>query len=125
VLIAGDPPLITTYAPLPAAPRRLPRAHQRKGFSSHHASFAPTVALASVKTRASPADETHARHHGYHTVGPNATEMIAEPAWAVLRQPPNWAMRSTPTDASEAVHEAALAVSGESIHFYAPLRQAR
>ena len=35
-----------------------------------------------------------------------------------------YAVHAHPT-LSEAFHEAALAVSGESIHFYAPLRQGR
>ncbi len=62
---------------------------------------------------------------GYHMVGPNATEMIAEASLgSVLETTPTelgFAVHAHPT-LSEAVHEAALAVSGESIHFYAPLR---
>ena len=65
---------------------------------------------------------------GYHIVGPNATEMIAEASLgSVLETTPSelgYAVHAHPT-LSEAVHEAALAVSGESIHYYAPLRQAR
>ncbi len=65
---------------------------------------------------------------GYHMVGPNATEMIAEASLgAVLETTPaelGYAVHAHPT-LSEAVREAALAVSGESIHYYAPLRQNR
>jgi dihydrolipoamide dehydrogenase len=65
---------------------------------------------------------------GYHIVGPNATEMIAEATLgAVLETTADeigYAVHAHPTLA-EAFHEAALAVRGESIHFYAPLRQGR
>ena len=65
---------------------------------------------------------------GYHMVGANATEMIAEASLgSVLETTPaelGYAVHAHPT-LSEAVHEAALAVSGESIHFYAPLRAGR
>lgn len=65
---------------------------------------------------------------GYHMVGPNATEMIAEASLgAVLETTPSelgYAVHAHPTLA-EAVREAALAVSGEAIHFYAPLRLGR
>ena len=65
---------------------------------------------------------------GYHIVGPNATEMIAEASLgSVLETTPSelgYAVHAHPT-ISEAVHEAALAVRGESIHYYAPLRQPR
>jgi dihydrolipoamide dehydrogenase len=65
---------------------------------------------------------------GYHIVGANATEMIAEASLgAVLETTPaeiGYAVHAHPT-LSEALHEAALAVSGESIHFFAPLRQRR
>jgi dihydrolipoamide dehydrogenase len=65
---------------------------------------------------------------GYHIVGANATEMVAEASLgAVLETTPaeiGYAVHAHPT-LSEAFHEAALAVSGESIHFYAPLRQGR
>ena len=65
---------------------------------------------------------------GYHMVGPNATEMIAEASLgSVLETTPaelGYAVHAHPT-ISEAVREAALAVNGESIHFYAPLRQRR
>jgi dihydrolipoamide dehydrogenase len=63
---------------------------------------------------------------GYHMVGENATEMINEASLgSVLETTPaelGYAVHAHPT-LSEAVREAALAVSGESIHFYAPLRQ--
>jgi dihydrolipoamide dehydrogenase len=72
-------------------------------------------------------EETH-EVVGYHIVGANATEMIAEASLgAVLETTPGeigYAVHAHPT-LSEAFHEAALAVSGESIHFYAPLRQGR
>jgi dihydrolipoamide dehydrogenase len=65
---------------------------------------------------------------GYHIVGPNATEAIAEASLgAVLETTPaelGFAVHAHPTLA-EAVKEAALAVGGNSVHFYAPLRQAR
>ncbi|HXH23346.1 MAG TPA: dihydrolipoyl dehydrogenase [Dehalococcoidia bacterium] len=65
---------------------------------------------------------------GYHIVGPNATEMIAEASLAaVLETTPAeiaYAVHAHPTLA-EAFHEAGMAFSGQSIHFYAPLRQGR
>jgi dihydrolipoamide dehydrogenase len=63
---------------------------------------------------------------GYHLVGANATEMIAEASLgSVLETTPaelGYAVHAHPT-LSEAVREAALAVTGEGIHFYAPSRQ--
>ncbi len=62
---------------------------------------------------------------GYHALGVNATEMIAEASiGAVLETTATelgYAVHAHPT-LSEAVKEAALAVKGESIHFYTPAR---
>jgi dihydrolipoamide dehydrogenase len=74
------------------------------------------------------ADEDSGDILGYHMVGPNATEMIAEASLgSVLETTPaelGYAVHAHPT-LSEAVREAALAVNGEAVHYYAPLRQRR
>jgi dihydrolipoamide dehydrogenase len=63
---------------------------------------------------------------GYHVIGHGATEMLSEATLgAVLETTPKelgFAVHAHPT-LSEIVKEAALAVSGESIHFYAPVRE--
>jgi dihydrolipoamide dehydrogenase len=63
---------------------------------------------------------------GYHMFGHGATEMIAEASLgATLETTPaelGFAVHAHPT-LSEVVREAALAVDGESIHFYAPIRE--
>ncbi len=62
---------------------------------------------------------------GYHLIGHNVTELIGEASLgAVLETTPvelGYAVHAHPT-LSEALKEAALAVSGESIHFYVPKR---
>jgi dihydrolipoamide dehydrogenase len=62
---------------------------------------------------------------GYHIVGHGATEMLGEASLGtVLETTPSelgYAVHAHPT-LSEALKEAALAVSGEAIHFYAPKR---
>ncbi len=62
---------------------------------------------------------------GYHLIGHNVTELIGEASLgAVLETTPvelGFAVHAHPT-LSEALKEAALAVSGESIHFYTPKR---
>jgi dihydrolipoamide dehydrogenase len=63
---------------------------------------------------------------GYHAIGYGATEMLAEASLgATLETTPaelGFAVHAHPT-LSEVVKEAALAVDGEAIHFYAPLRE--
>ena len=63
---------------------------------------------------------------GYHILGVGATEMIAEASLgAALETTPaelGYAVHAHPT-LSEIVREAALAVSGEAVHFYSPARQ--
>jgi dihydrolipoamide dehydrogenase len=63
---------------------------------------------------------------GYHIIGHGATEMIAEASLgATLETTPaelGFAVHAHPT-LSEVVREAALAVDGEAIHFYSPLRE--
>jgi dihydrolipoamide dehydrogenase len=62
---------------------------------------------------------------GFHIVGHGATEMLGEASLGtVLETTPSelgYAVHAHPT-LSEALKEAALAVSGEAIHFYAPKR---
>jgi dihydrolipoamide dehydrogenase len=62
---------------------------------------------------------------GYHAIGYAATEMIAEASLgSVLETTPEsigYTVHPHPT-LSEVMHEAALAVSGEAINFYAPRR---
>jgi dihydrolipoamide dehydrogenase len=63
---------------------------------------------------------------GYHILGANATEMVAEASLgATLETTPvelGYAVHAHPT-LSEIVKEAALAVNGEAIHFYSPRRE--
>jgi dihydrolipoamide dehydrogenase len=63
---------------------------------------------------------------GFHAVGHGVTELVAEASLAaVLEATPRelgYAVHAHPT-LSEVVKEAALAVSGEAVHFYAPLRR--
>ncbi len=63
---------------------------------------------------------------GYHAIGHGATEMIAEASLGSLVEITpaelGYAVHAHPT-LSEVVREAALAVSGEAIHYYAPLRE--
>ena len=58
---------------------------------------------------------------GYHMIGQDATELLAEASLgSVLETTPHelgWAVHAHPT-LSEVVKEAALAVSGEAIHFW-------
>ncbi len=58
---------------------------------------------------------------GYHVIGQDATELLAEAALgSVLETTPRelgWAVHAHPT-LSEVVKEAALAVDGEAIHFW-------
>ena len=58
---------------------------------------------------------------GYHIVGQDATELLAQASLAsVLEATPRelgWAVQAHPT-LSEVVKEAALAVDGEAIHFW-------
>ena len=58
---------------------------------------------------------------GYHVIGHGATELIGEASLgAVLETTPvelGYAVHAHPT-LSEALKEAALAVSGEAVHFY-------
>ncbi|MPZ48327.1 MAG: dihydrolipoyl dehydrogenase [Dehalococcoidia bacterium] len=62
---------------------------------------------------------------GYHIIGHNATEMLGEASLgSILETTPaelGYAVHAHPTLA-EAVKEAALAVTGEAVHFYAPKR---
>jgi dihydrolipoamide dehydrogenase len=62
---------------------------------------------------------------GFHAIGHNATEMLGEATMTALLESTNvelgYAVHAHPT-LSEAVKEAALAVTGEAIHFYAPKR---
>jgi dihydrolipoamide dehydrogenase len=62
---------------------------------------------------------------GYHMVGHNVTELLGEASLgSVLETTPvelGYAVHAHPT-MGEAVKEAALALSGEAIHFYAPLK---
>lgn len=63
---------------------------------------------------------------GYHAIGHGATEMIAEASLgAALETTPKelgFAVHAHPT-LSEVVKEAALAVDGQAVHYYAPLRE--
>lgn len=62
---------------------------------------------------------------GWHIIGHNATEMLGEATMGSLLESTNvelgYAIHAHPT-MSEAIKEAALAVTGEAIHFYAPKR---
>lgn len=62
---------------------------------------------------------------GWHIIGHNATEMLGEATMGSLLESTNvelgYAVHAHPT-MSEAIKEAALAVTGEAIHFYAPKR---
>jgi dihydrolipoamide dehydrogenase len=62
---------------------------------------------------------------GYHVIGHGATEMLGEASLGtVLETTPaelGYAVHAHPT-LSEALKEAALAISGEGIHFYTPKR---
>ena len=62
---------------------------------------------------------------GYHVIGHGATELIGEAGLgAVLETTPTelgYAVHAHPT-LSEALKEAALAVTGEAVHFYSPKR---
>jgi dihydrolipoamide dehydrogenase len=62
---------------------------------------------------------------GYHIIGHGATEMLGEASLAALLEATpvelGYAVHAHPT-LSEALKEAALAVSGEGIHFYTPKR---
>jgi len=59
---------------------------------------------------------------GIHIVGPQATELLAEATLGLaLETTPRelgWTVHAHPT-LSEAVKEAALAVTGEAVHFWA------
>ncbi len=63
---------------------------------------------------------------GYHAIGHSATELIAEASLgSVLETTPaelGYAVHAHPT-MSEVVREAALAVTGEAIHYYSPMRK--
>jgi dihydrolipoamide dehydrogenase len=71
------------------------------------------------------ADEASGQVLGVHMIGHNVTELLAEASLAtVLEATTNelsYAVQAHPT-LSEAIKEAALAVRGEAIHFYAPVR---
>jgi dihydrolipoamide dehydrogenase len=62
---------------------------------------------------------------GYHVIGHGATEMLGEASLGtVLETTPaelGYAVHAHPT-LSEALKEAALAITGEAIHFYTPKR---
>jgi dihydrolipoamide dehydrogenase len=62
---------------------------------------------------------------GFHAVGHGVTELVAEASLAAVLEATarelGYAIHAHPT-LSEVVKEAALAVSGEAVHFYAPLR---
>ncbi len=67
------------------------------------------------------ADATTGEIMGYHMIGQDATELLAEASLgSVLEATPRelgWAVHAHPT-LSEVVKEAALAVNGEAIHFW-------
>ena len=63
---------------------------------------------------------------GYHMIGHNVTEMLGEASLGSVLETTNselsYAVHAHPT-LSEALKEAALAVTGASIHFYAPRKE--
>ncbi len=71
------------------------------------------------------ADKDSGQVLGFHIIGHNATEMLGEATISALLEATNvelgYAVHAHPT-LSEAVKEAALAVTGEAIHFFSPVR---
>lgn len=63
---------------------------------------------------------------GFHAIGHGVTEMLGEATMTALLESTNvelgYAVHAHPT-MSEAIKEAALAVTGEAIHFYSPKRE--
>jgi dihydrolipoamide dehydrogenase len=63
---------------------------------------------------------------GFHAIGHGVTEMLGEATITALLESTNvelgYAVHAHPT-MSEAIKEAALAVTGEAIHFYSPKRE--
>ena len=67
-------------------------------------------------------DDDHGEIIGCHSIGPEATELIAEAALSMSAEITAadliWTVHAPPT-LSEAVREAALAALGRGIHFWA------
>lgn len=72
------------------------------------------------------AEEATGQIVGWHIIGHNATEMLGEATLGALLETTNtelgYAVHAHPT-MSEAIKEAALAVTGEAIHFYTRTRE--